>query len=228
MSVAIPAPSRARMFQIRLNDWSGSAGNYTYTKSDMPTIAAGMNLVLYCDDTDYITTNGLSVTAGAGSITLTATAHPDQLNVLVLPIPEANAAHVVIFPDAYSKGQINSIMNNVYGKSYIDTMFGHLSGLKVYFHDESGVNITPTEGSAYTYVIDLTGVIPVGVSSPWAVLAWIEQNGIYYSLPYVNNNGEVQTWVYGITSGVTGADLLNIKSTTTWTNAHVYMVLITA
>lgn len=212
MSVAIPAPSRARMFQIGVNDWSGTAGNYTYSRP-VPTIAAGMNLVLMCDDTDYITTNGLSVTAGAGTITFTATAHPDQLNVLVLPIPEANAAHVVIFPDAYSKGQVNNLLNG---------LLARIGNMRAIFYDRDNVTIQITTGGSPNS-IDFSSAIPSGVSSPWAALVWVMHNGTYYSLPYITSNGTTQTWVYGMSN-----NNLLIHSSTTWANAHVYMILLTA
>lgn len=212
MSVAIPAPSRARMFMVYENNWSGSAGNYTYANNNMPVIAAGMTLVLYCDDTDYITNNGLSVTAGAGTIIFNATAKPDTLSVLVLPIPEANAAHVVLFPDAYSKKQVNNLLEN---------LLNRIGGMRAIFYSRDNFTINITTGGSPNS-IDFSSVIPSGVSSPWAALVWVMHNNTYYALPYVSN-GTTQTWVYGMSN-----NNLLIHSSVTWANAHVYMILLTA
>ena len=208
MSVSISAQSRARTFLVGTGNWSGSSGNYTYS-CGMPTIADGMNLILICGNTNYITTNGIQASAGAGTITLTAMSKPDALSVLVLPIPEESAAYVVLFPESYSKGQVGDLLS------------AQFNGMRAYFYSET-VDIPNTQpnNGGNPVSINFSSVMPIGVGSPWSAIVWILHNGMYYELPYINSSG-VATWVFGIS----GRNLL-IHSTTTWTNAHVYITLL--
>lgn len=102
----------------------------------------------------------------------------------------------------------------------INTLWGdHLSGLHVYHYSSGSINISANADKD----IDFSSAIPQGVSAPWAVLAWISSGGTYYSLPYINNSGVPQTWVYGTIGGTK----LRIHSTVAWSNSTVYLVLIT-
>ena len=97
-------------------------------------------------------------------------------------------------------------------------VYAQMSGLKVYHANSGSINI-PANGHVD---VEFAYALPSGVSTPWAILAWISNNGTYYSLPYVSSGGSVQTWVYGIVN-----NKLRIQSTTSWTSAIVYMVLLT-
>ena len=95
----------------------------------------------------------------------------------------------------------------------------HLSGLHIYHFSSGSINISANADTD----IDFSSAIPQGVSSPWAVLAWVSSGGTYYSLPYITNSGVPQTWVYGTIGGTK----LRIHSTVAWSNSTVYLVLIT-
>ncbi len=69
--------------------------------------------------------------------------------------------------------------------------------------------------------IPITDVIPTG-KSPYAALVWIQYQNTYYSLPRVENTGEVSTWVIGFEDDNTK---LRIHSNILWSDCQVYAII---